>query len=210
MYRPPVFREDSVDAMRALIRDNPFATLIVSGTGGLEAAHIPMVLVDDGAVGTLQGHVARPNPVWEIFDPAVEALAVFQGADHYVTPSWYPSKAEHGKVVPTWNYDAVHAYGTLRAVEDPDWLLEHLNAVTDHMEADRETPWSVSDAPDDYIEKMMRGLVGLEITISRLEGKAKMSQNRNATDRKGTAEGLRAEGTEAATRVAGRISDENK
>lgn len=207
MYRPPVFREDSVDAMRALIRGNPFATLVVSGTGGLEAAHIPLVMVDDGEHGMLQGHVARPNSLWENFDPAVEVLAVFQGADHYVTPSWYPSKAEHGKVVPTWNYDAVHAYGTMRAIEDSDWLLTHLNAVTDQMEADREAPWSVSDAPGDYIEKMMRGLVGLEITISRLEGKTKMSQNRNETDRKGTADGLRAEGTDAAARVARRIPD---
>ena len=207
MYRPPVFREDSVDTMRALIRDNPFAMLVVSGTAGLEAAHIPLVLVEGGDLGLLQGHVARPNPIWEIFDPNVETLAIFQGADHYVTPSWYPSKEEHGKVVPTWNYDAVHAYGTMRAVQDADWLLAHLNAVTDHMEADRESPWSVSDAPEDYIGKMMGGLVGLEITISRLEGKTKMSQNRNETDRKGTAEGLRAEGTEAAARVARRIPD---
>ena len=149
MYRPPVFREDSVDVMRALIHHNPFATLVVSGAGGMEAAHIPLVQAQGGDFGLLQGYVARPNPIWEIFDQGTEVLAIFQGADHYVTPCWYPSKTEHGKVVPTWNYDAVHAYGTMRAVDDPDWLLTHLNAFTHHMESDRQIPWSVSDAPAD-------------------------------------------------------------
>ena len=166
MYRPPVFREDDPAAMRDLIRGNPFATLITARDGAPVGTHVPMILVDGGDHGVLQAHVARPNTIWSDHDPGTEVLAIFQGADHYVTPSWYPSKAAHGKVVPTWNYDAVHAYGTMRAVEEADWLLAHLNALTGHMESARGTPWAVSDAPDDFVEKMMQGLVGLEIPIS--------------------------------------------
>jgi transcriptional regulator len=209
MYAPPVFREDRVDVMQDLMRAHPFATLITIEDGQLNANHIPFALHIEGGseFGILRGHVARPNPVWSEFDAAIDALVVFQGAHHYVTPSWYPSKAEHGKVVPTWNYAIVHAQGPLRAVEDPDWLLAHLHTMTDGQETGRDAPWNVDDAPPDYIEKMVRGIVGLEIPITRLDGKWKMSQNRNAADRAGVVAGLAAEGTEAAAEVAGNIPD---
>lgn len=207
MYRPPVFREDSVDVMQALIRSHPFATLITLEKGEPCGTHIPFVLTDGGAHGVLQGHVARPNTIWSDRDPDTEVLVIFQGANHYITPSWYTSKAEHGKVVPTWNYDALHVYGRMTAIEDPDWLLAHLNALTDFMEGEREKPWKVSDAPADYIDKMVRAIVGLEIGITRLEGKSKMSQNRNEADRQGTVKGLEAEGTDAARKAAQQIPD---
>lgn len=207
MYRPPVFREESVAAIQAQIRDNPFATLVTLQNGVPCGTHIPFILTDGGTHGVLQGHVARPNTIWSDHDTDTDVLVMFQGAEHYITPSWYASKAEHGKVVPTWNYDAVHVYGRMTAIEDPAWLLGHLNALTNYMEGGRDMPWKVSDAPEDYIGKMIRGIVGLEIEITQLEGKSKMSQNRNSADRLGTVAGLEAEGTDAARQVARRIPD---
>lgn len=209
MYAPPVFREDRVDVMHGLMHAHPFATLITVEDGRPNATHMPFALHTEDAseFGTLRGHVARPNPVWSEFDAAIEALVVFQGPHHYVTPSWYPSKAEHGKVVPTWNYAIVHARGSVRVVEDPDWLLAHLNTLTDGQESGRDDPWKVDDAPPAYIEKMVRGIVGLEITLSRLDGKWKMSQNRNTADRAGVVAGLSAEGTDSAADVAGNVAD---
>lgn len=209
MYRPPVFREDRIDVLHDLIRAHPFATLITVGADGPEANHIPFALEPgvDGASGTLRGHVAKPNPVWSENDPEADVLVVFQGPHHYVTPSWYPSKAEHGKVVPTWNYAIVHARGSMRATQDADWLLAHLNALTGHQETGRDMPWAVDDAPAEYVEKMMGGIVGLEISIARLEGKWKMSQNRNVADRAGVVDGLIAESTDAAAGVARNIPD---
>ena len=209
MYRPPVFREDRIDVLHDLIRAHPFATLITVGADGPEANHIPFALEPgvDGASGTLRGHVAKPNPVWSESDPEADVLVVFQGSHHYVTPSWYPSKAEHGKVVPTWNYVIVHARGPMLAIQDDDWLRAHLNALTSQQETGRDMPWAVDDAPAEYVEKMMGGIVGLEIPIARLEGKWKMSQNRNVADRAGVVDGLIAESTEAAAGVARNISD---
>lgn len=209
MYAPPVFREDRIDVMQDLMRAHPFATLITVEDGRPNATHIPFAFhAGDGSeFGTLRGHVARPNPVWSAFDAAIDVLVVFQGPHHYITPSWYPSKAEHGKVVPTWNYAMVHAQGPLRVVEDPDWLLAHLDTLTDGQETGRNTRWKLDDAPSDYIEKMVRGNVGLEIPISRLDGKWKMSQNRNAGDRAGVVAGLAAEGTDSAAEVARNIAD---
>lgn len=209
MYRPPVFREDRIDVLQDLIRTHPFATLVTVGDSGIEANHVPFFLdcAAGSELGTLQGHVVRPNPVWSESQTEAEVLVVFQGSHHYVTPSWYPSKVEHGKVVPTWNYIIVHARGTMRAVEDADWLLAHVNALTDHQETGREMPWAVADAPADFVDKMVSGIVGLEIEITSLEGKWKMSQNRDAVDRAGVVDGLRAEGTDAATDVARNIPD---
>jgi transcriptional regulator len=209
MYAPPVFREDCVDVMQDLMRAHPFATLITVEDGRPNATHMPFALhTEDGSeFGILRGHVARPNPVWSEFDAAIEALVVFQGPHHYVTPSWYPSKAEHGKVVPTWNYAIVHARGPPRVMEDPDWLLAHLNTLTDGLETGRDTPWKVDDAPPEYVEKMVRGIVGLEIPILWLDGKWKMSQNRNAADRAGVVTGLTAEGTDSAADVARDVAD---
>lgn len=206
MYRPPVFREDDAAELQALIRAHPFATLVTLENGAPCGTHIPFVLTEGGAHGVLQGHVARPNTIWSDHDADSDVLVIFQGAEHYITPSWYASKAEHGKVVPTWNYDAAHVYGRMTSIEDPDWLIAHLNALTNFMEDGREVPWRVSDAPEDYIGKMVRGIVGIEIGITRLEGKSKMSQNRNPADREGTVAGLEAEGTDAAREVARRIT----
>lgn len=209
MYSPPVFREDRIEVMQSLIGAHPFATLITLEDGGPNANHLPFVLEtgDDSPHGVLRGHVAKPNPVWSAFDANVDALVIFQGPHHYVTPSWYPSKAKHGKVVPTWNYAIVQARGPLRAVEDRDWLLAHLNRLTDHLEKSRNNPWAVDDAPADFVDKMIGGIVGLEIPIARLEGKWKMSQNRNPADRQGVIEGLTAEGGDAAGQIARIIPD---
>ncbi len=203
MYRPPVFAEDRVEVLHGLIRAHPFATLVTLGPDGLTADHVPMILhADEGDHGVLRCHVARPNPVWKGVDAAAGALAIFQGPHHYVSPSWYPSKAEHGKAVPTWNYCVVHARGQLSAVEDPVRLRAHLDALTAMHEANRPEPWAASDAPADYIEKMIAGLVGLELRITELHGKWKMSQNRGEADRAGVRDGLSREATEAASGVA--------
>jgi transcriptional regulator len=193
VYQPPAFREDRVEIMHDLMCAQPFATLVTTGSNGMTADHLPLILLAVGSErGILQGHVARPNPVWSDVDPSVDALAIFHGPHHYVTPSWYPSKAAHGKVVPTWNYAVVHAYGSLRAIEDADWLMAHLKALTARQESGRDTPWVI---------------VGFEIEISRLEGKQKMSQNRDEADRAGVIRGLEEEGSEMARHVAGKILD---
>jgi transcriptional regulator len=203
MYLPAHFREDDVAALHALIRDHSLATLVTLGPEGLVANHIPMVIDPDPAPwGTLRGHVARANPVWQSAAPGVDALAIFVGPQGYVTPSWYATKRETGKVVPTWNYVAVHAYGPLRAVDDTRWLREFVTRLTARHEAGREPRWQVSDAPDDYIERQLKGIVGIEIPVTRFEGKWKVSQNREAADRAGVVAGLRAEGGGPGTAMA--------
>ena len=193
MYTPALFKvEDTVEA-HALMRARPFAMLVTSGSEGLTATHLPTVLKTDGAdpLGRIECHVARPNPQWKTFAPATDALMIFQGPEAYIRPGWYPSKAEHGKVVPTWNYAVVHAYGRLQAVQDPAWLLAHVSELTRQQEDPHDAPWSTSDAPETYLTAMARGIVGLSFAITRLEAKAKMSQNREARDRAGVVEGLR-------------------
>ncbi len=152
--------------------------------------------------GTLRGHVAKANQFWKNFDASVEVLAIFQGPHHYISPTWYPSKKEHGKVVPTWNYAVVHAYGPVRVFEDADWLFEHLQALTSRHEADRDHPWAVTDAPDDYVARALRGIVGFEFPITRMEGKWKFSQNRAEKDREGVVQGLKIEGSPSSIQVA--------
>lgn len=209
MYQPPVFAETDPDALYRLIRENPFAVLVTCDRDrSVEANHIPMILqADEGADGVLRGHVSRANPLWRDYDPTVDALAIFQGPHHYVTPSWYPSKAAHGRVVPTWNYAVVHARGPMTIVEDPARLRVHVRALTDAREAGRTAPWKVGDAPAGFIEKQLQGIVGLELRIGRIEGKWKMSQNREAGDRAGVVRGLGAEGSDMAARVAREILD---
>ena len=191
MYQPPLFREERVDVMHDLMRAHPFATLVCLEAGALSANHIPLVIHPElSDKGTLRGHVSKGNPLWREHDPSVEALAIFQGPQHYVTPSWYPSKKAHGKVVPTWNYAVVHAYGTPTIMQEPAWLLAHLNELTNRNETERPVPWEVSDAPDEFVGKQLKGIVGMEIPITRLEGKWKVSQNRDAKDRRGVTRGL--------------------
>jgi transcriptional regulator len=190
MYLPAHFREDRVDVMHALIRECPLATLVTDGPDGLMANHLPMLIdPEPGPFGTLTGHLARPNSQWRSAGSA--ALAIFSGSDHYISPNWYPSKAEHGKVVPTWNYAVVHAHGTLEVHDDPEWLRTFVTRLTETHEAQFESPWSVTDAPADYIDGLLKGIVGIEIRIDRLEGKWKMSQNRPDADREAVARRLR-------------------
>jgi transcriptional regulator len=202
MYQPPHHREDRLGVQHALIRAHPFGTLITIGSNGLVANSIPFVLDPALPLGVLKGHVARANSQWRDFDPAVGALIVFQGVETYVTPSWYETKRQTGKVVPTWNYVMVHAWGTMRAVEDRDWLALQIDALTRQQEAGRADPWTVGDAPSTFVEAQLKGIVGIEIAINRIEGKWKVSQNRPEADRAGVVAGLREEGDEASLAMA--------
>lgn len=178
MYLPKHFAVTEVPVMHAMMRKHPLATLVCHGLAGLDANHIPFLLADDSSpYGTLQGHIARANPLCKVGDLAEEVLVIFQGAESYISPSNYATKAEHGKVVPTWNYTAVHAYGRLRLIDDAAWIFAQISALTATHESSLPNPWSVSDAPADYIEKMLGAIVGIEITIERLVGKWKVSQN---------------------------------
>jgi len=185
MYTPDQFREDRSDVLHDAMRSIGFATLV---TQGLEANHLPLLLTGN----VLSGHVARPNPVWKQGEGP--ALAIFLGEHFYVTPSWYPTKIETGKAVPTWNYVTVHARGTIRWIQDADWLKSHVTALTAMHENKRVEPWAVSDAPASYIDSLVRGIVGFAPTIESLEGKAKLSQNREQRDRDGVRDGLAREG----------------
>jgi transcriptional regulator len=200
MYLPPHFREERISVLHSLMRERPLATLVTLGSEGLNANHIPLIVDPDPApYGTLLGHVARPNRLWRDSDPSV--LVIFAGPEHYISPNWYPAKQEDGRVVPTWNYAAVHAHGTLQIHEDREWLKSLVSRLTDIHEAQFEKPWSVSDAPEEYIDGLLKGIVGIEIRIERLEGKWKMSQNRSSTDQAGAAEGLAAMNHPSASEV---------
>jgi transcriptional regulator len=203
MYQPPHFRENRLDVQHALIRAHPLGLLVTLGKTGLIANPIPFIL-DEAAspYGTLRAHLSRANPQWRNFDPDTEALVVFQGAETYITPSWYEAKREHGKVVPTWNYAIVQARGRMQVVEDPAWLLKQITAMTSAQEATRQEPWVVSDAPSDFLAAQMKGIIGVEIEITEIEGKWKVSQNRSEADRRGVAAGLRDLGAEGALHMA--------
>jgi transcriptional regulator len=191
MYIPKANEEKRVSVMRELMVAHPLGTLVTLGASGLFASHIPMVLEDDGSqFGVLQGHIARANAQWRDIVPTVDALAIFAGHQHYISPNWYPGTKEHGKEVPTWNYAVVHAYGPLKVVADERWLLTFLNKLTNIHEAGSPIPWKVSDAPEDFIKSLLNAIVGLELPIQRLEGKWKVSQNRTEEERKGVIEGL--------------------
>lgn len=189
MYLPKHFEQPDRDALVALMRERPLATLVIATPDGPTADLIPLEYVADaGAHGALRGHVARANPLWK--HAGAPALAVFTGPEAYISPGWYPSKREHGKVVPTWNYTMVQARGTLRVHDDAPWLRALVGRLTDRHEAAQPQPWSVNDAPDDYVQQMLRAIVGIEIELASLVGKWKVSQNRSAADREGVASGL--------------------
>lgn len=191
MYIPKHFEQLSIEAMHELIRAYPLATLVTLDAEGLCANHIPLLLSEKPEpYGLLSGHVPRSNPVWEASNQTV-AIVIFQGPNAYITPSWYASKQETGKVVPTWNYTVVHAHGHIRAIDNPQWLRAHLEVLTNQQEAPFAHPWSVSDAPRDFTEKLLASLVGIEIQISKLIGKWKVSQNRPEQDKAGVVAGLR-------------------
>ncbi|MDF1481389.1 FMN-binding negative transcriptional regulator [Extensimonas sp. H3M7-6] len=192
MYLPAHFSEPRTEVLHALMRARPLATLVTLAAGGLDANHIPLRLSpEDGPLGTLRGHVARANPLWRECASGTDALAIFHGPDAYITPGWYPTKAQTGKAVPTWNYAVVHAHGALRAVDDRVWLRAHLAALTAQHEAASAQPWQIEDAPADYLEKMIGAVVGIEIAITRLTGKWKASQNQVPENQAGVAHGLR-------------------
>jgi transcriptional regulator len=194
MYQPHAFREERLETLHSLIRAHPLATLITAGSGGLLANLVPFTLVDGCGKGTLRAHVAKANDQVDALRSGAETLVVFQGPEAYITPSWYVSKREHGRVVPTWNYAVVQARGTPHVIDDPDWIRAQIRDLTDTQEHKRSTPWSVSDAPEPFISGQINAIIGVEIPISTIEGKWKVSQNRTAADRQGIEEGLREEG----------------
>jgi transcriptional regulator len=206
MYQPNDFRVEDVPEMHALMRARPFAALVSAGAAGLYASHLPTVLKDEGPCGVIECHLARANPHWNDLAAGGEALMMFQGPEGYITPSWYPSKALHGKVVPTWNFAAVHAYGRPEVMKDKDWLLRHVTELTAQQERNQARPWALSDAPGHYIEVMLRGIVGFRFAITRLEGKWKMSQNRAPQDQAGVVDGLSRRGADDDLEMARFIS----
>ena len=203
MYVPKHFEERNVEVLHALIETHPLATWVTRVDGALVVNHIPL-LVDRsrGEYGMLVGHVARANPVWRTLSEDTESVAIFQGPECYITPSWYPSKQAHGKAVPTWNYVVVHAHGVARAIEDKDWLLQHVTAMSDAQEAARDEPWKVADAPSDYVDTMLNAIVGIEIPVSSIVGKWKTSQNRSLPDKLGTIAGLFERADESSLQMA--------
>ena len=205
MYLPAHFAESRPHVLRQLIASHPLGLLVTQNDAGrIDANSVPFFLDadDESTPGVLRAHVARANPLWKEARGDVDSLVVFQGPQGYVSPAWYPSKAEHGKVVPTWNYVMVQARGRLRAIDDKAWLRAFVTRLTDHHEGRRAAPWAVSDAPADFIETMLGAIVGIEIELSALAGKWKVSQNRSAADRAGVVEGLRKEGGDAALAAA--------
>lgn len=205
MYTPPAFREDDPATLRAMMREARLATLVTATAEGLQATPLPLYLVEsEGEFGTLYGHVAKANAQWKLA-PLGDALAIFSGPDAYVTPAWYAAKREHGKVVPTWNYVAVHAHGPVEFFEDAARLHDVVSRLTDLHEAGRADAWSVSDAPEPFVQAQLKGIVGLRMPIVRIEGKRKMSQNRSAEDRQGVHEGLAASERASDRVVAGMV-----
>ncbi|MBV9753295.1 MAG: FMN-binding negative transcriptional regulator [Hyphomicrobiales bacterium] len=203
MYRPLAFRLDALHDQHEVMRRYPLATLITRSADGVIANHIPfMIDAARGDKGVLRAHVARANPLWSTHPRDTEALVIFAGVDHYISPSWYATKRETGKVVPTWNYVAVHAWGPLCVFDDPEWLRGQVGALTALHEADSAAPWAVTDAPEDFVVGQIKAIVGIEVPIARIEGKVKASQNRPQADREGVVEALNGRGGERASSMA--------
>lgn len=197
MYLPKLFEVRDLEIMQQLMRDYPLATLISRQAELVNANHIPLMLLTQAeTLGCLQGHVARSNPLLQEVQENPEVLVIFQGAQSYISPSWYPSKQATHQVVPTWNYTAVHAYGSLRVIEDVSWLQTHLAAITAAHERNLPEPWQLSDAPAEYLNKMLKAIVGIEIQITKLQGKWKVSQNRPPQDQKAVVAALQTLGNQ--------------
>lgn len=188
MYPPALFTVDDPAAQAAMLAQIELGALVTQGPNGFEVTHMPFV--HDVAGGALHGHVAHANP--QHLEGERPAVVIFQSASAYVSPAFYPSKAEHGRVVPTWNYEVLHVHGRLRWTRDAGWLRRHLEALTDRFEAGRKAPWRVSDAPADYLERLIRGVVGAELLIEKVEARRKLSQNKGDADRLGVLAGLSA------------------
>ena len=206
MYVPAHFEETRPEVLHRLIREHSLAALVTLGSDGLNANHIPLEIdAQPAPLGTLRGHVARANPVWRDFSRDVGVLAVFQGPQAYISPAWYRTKRETGKVVPTYNYAVVHAYGPMSIIEDRTWLRGLVERLTNRHEAGRPGPWKVTDAPADFVEQMLGAIVGIEIPLTRLVGKWKVSQNRPASDREGVVNALREPNDTAIRAMAGLV-----
>jgi len=191
LYVPKFNEEKDLTILHSLIKSKPLGTWTTISAGEITINHIPFVLHEHkGELGTLVGHVARSNNIFQTYSTNVNSVVVFQGDQAYISPSWYPSKHSHGKAVPTWNYVVVHAYGIPKVHEDPDWLLQHLNELTDIHESEQALPWKISDAPEEFIKKLTGAIVGIEIPITKLTGKWKLGQNRPEADKLGTIAGL--------------------
>lgn len=209
MYIPEYHAQRDLAAAHSLIETYPLGAWVVPGKQGLIANHLPFFLDKNrGEHGTLIGHVSRANPVWQHGSPTESSVVLFQGPQTYISPGWYPGKTEHGKVVPTWNYAVVHAHGAARFVHDEEWLVEMLSRLTDANEQTQSLPWQLSDAPQDYIAKLLRAIVGIEIPIERLESKLKVSQDEAFDDRLGTVKGLKEKGDENALAMACLVEQE--
>jgi transcriptional regulator len=206
MYTPEHFDESRPEVLHALMREHPFGLLVTQSSSGLAANGIPFLFdAQRGPLGTLRAHVARANPVWREARTDVESLVVFQGPQAYVSPSWYATKARTGMVVPTWNYMMVQARGRLQVRDDPQWLLQLVSELTERHESGRDAPWKVADAPETYIQGLLKAIVGLEIELASLDGKWKVSQNRPAADREGVVSGLVQQGTDMALAMAAQV-----
>jgi len=207
MYIPDSFLQNDSEAIRTLITNHPLAALVTMADGQLEANHIPLLYLppsEDAPQGKLLGHVAKANDVWKTNQSAA-ALAIFQGPEQYISPNWYPSKHETGRAVPTWNYTAIHIHGTLTFHQDAEWLRDAVTKLTDHQEAAQPSPWQVTDAPAQYIDGMLKAIVGLELHITRIEAKWKVSQNRSVEDREAVAAALDQKETTQAHQMAAEI-----
>ncbi len=191
MYQPPFFKEDRIHVMHELMHGHPFATLITTQNNELSADHIPMLIHPElSDKGTIRAHIAKANPIYRNQASSKDVLVIFQGPHTYITPNWYASKKEHGKVVPTWNYAVVHAKGELAFFDDKQWIMNHLVENTSRREKQQAQPWKVSDAPADFIQQQINSIVGIEIVIRSIEGKWKASQNKNDKDRDSVKQGL--------------------
>ncbi|SMC20261.1 negative transcriptional regulator, PaiB family [Andreprevotia lacus DSM 23236] len=210
MYLPSAFAEARPDQLAALIAQQPLATLIVQHQGGLDADHVPLLLRPGAPHGTLAGHIAAANPLVARIGDGIDCLAVFHGVQGYISPNGYASKAQGGKVMPTWNYEVVHVHGRLRCVRDPAWLLALLHALTDTQEQSQASPWRVNDAPPDYIDRLLGAIVGIEIDIGSMQGKAKLSQNQPAANQQSLLAALHGAGDATSLQMAAAIKERAK
>lgn len=202
MYTPRQFREERREVLLAAMRDIQLASFVTAAPHGMEATHAPVVVREEGGQILLESHVARPNTHWQAADGKAPSMAIFQGPQTYVHPGWYASKKEHGKVVPTWNYVVVHAHGTLSTMDTEEELLAHLRSLTDQNEHGRAQPWSIDDAPADFIQNMAKAIVGIRLTVERIEGSWKLIQHKPEADRHGVIEGLVGESAQNAHSIA--------